>query len=214
MALLFKKTKKVELQIDEYLDHIVQGGLVFREGVRFYLEGRLEEFEARLAVLREMENTADGLRRAIESQLYLKTLIPESRGDVLGLLESADRVLNITTETLLEFSVEIPSLPKEVHRPFLDMVEYAVNCCDHTVGGIRAYFRNLEAVRDHINKVQLYRRETNRMAENIKRTIFRRRMSLSKKIHVRYFSYHVERIAEQSDDVSDRLAIAAIKKYE
>jgi uncharacterized protein len=214
MALLFKKTKKVELQIDEYLDHIVQGGLVFREGVRFYLEGRLEEFEARLAVLREMENTADGLRRAIESQLYLKTLIPESRGDVLGLLESADRVLNITTDTLLEFSVEIPSLPKEVHRPFLDMVEYAVNCCDHTVGGIRAYFRNLEAVRDHINKVQLYRRETNRMAENIKRTIFRRRMSLSKKIHVRYFSYHVERIAEQSDDVCDRLAIAAIKKYE
>jgi len=39
-------------------------------------------------------------------------------------------------------------------------------------------------------------------------------MSLSKKIHVRYFSYHVERIAEQSDDVCDRLAIAAIKKYE
>jgi hypothetical protein len=214
MALLFKKTKKVELQIDEYLDLIVQGGLVFREGVRFYLEGRSEEFEARLAVLREMENTADGLRRTIESQLYLRTLIPESRGDVLGLLESADRVLNITTETLLEFSVEIPSIPKEIHRPYLDLVDYAVNCSDHTVGGIRAYFRNLEAVRDHINKVQLYRRETNRMAENIKRTIFRRRMSLSKKIHVRYFSYHVERIAEQSDDVCDRLAIAAIKKYE
>ena len=214
MALLFKKTKKVELQIDEYLDLIVQGGLVFREGVRFYLEGRTDEFEARLAVLREMENVADGLRRTIESQLYLRTLIPESRGDVLGLMESADRVLNITTETLLEFSVEIPSLPKEVHRSFLDLVDYAVNCSDHTVGGIRAYFRNMEAVRDHINKVQFYRRETNRMAENIKRTIFRRRMSLSKKIHVRYFSYHVERIAEQSDDVCDRLAIAAIKKFE
>ncbi|MCK6560087.1 DUF47 family protein [candidate division KSB1 bacterium] len=214
MALLFKNTKLVELQIDEYLDQIVQGGLVFKEGVRFYLEGRSEEFETHLALLREMENKADTLRRNIESQLYLRTLIPESRGDVLGLLESADKVLNIITDTLLEFSVEIPSLPTEVHQQFLDLVDYAINCSEHTVGGIRAYFRNLAAVRDHINKVQLYRRETNRMAETIKRTIFRRRMALSRKIHVRYFSYHVERIAEQADDVCDRLAIAAIKKYE
>lgn len=214
MPLLFKNTKMVELQIDEYLDQIVQGGLVFKEGVRFYLEERTDEFEARLAILREMENKADTLRRNIESQLYLRTLIPESRGDVLGLLESADKILNIVTDTLLEFSVEIPALPQEVHKQFLDLVDYAVSCGEHTVGGIRAYFRNLEAVRDHINKVQLYRRETNRMAENIKRTIFRLRLSLSKKIHARYFSYHVERIAEQSDDVCDRLAIAAIKKYE
>ncbi|MCU0412351.1 MAG: hypothetical protein MUF82_07460, partial [Bacteroidetes bacterium] len=134
--------------------------------------------------------------------------------DVLGLLESADRVLNIITDTLLEFSVEIPVIPANVRRPFQDLIEFSINCSDHTVGGIRAYFRNLEAVRDHINKVQLYRRETNRMAENIKRTIFRSRMTLSKKIHVRYFSYHIERIAEQSDDVCDRLAIAVIKKYE
>jgi predicted phosphate transport protein (TIGR00153 family) len=214
MALLFRRTNVVELQIDEYLDQIVQGGLVFKEGVRFYMEGRTEEFEARLSILREMENTADTLRRTIESQLYLQTLIPESRGDVLGLLESADKVLNILTDTLLEFSVEIPEVPPSVRKPFLDLIEFAVNCSEHTVGGIRAYFRNLAAVRDHINKVQLYRRETNRMAENIKRTIFRSRMSLSKKIHVRYFSYHIERIAEQSDDVCDRLAIAAIKKFE
>jgi uncharacterized protein Yka (UPF0111/DUF47 family) len=214
MALLFKKTKLVEVQIDEYLDQIVQGGLLFKEGVRFYLEGRMQEFDERSKILRDTENKADTLRRTIESQLYLRTLIPESRGDVLGLLESVDKVLNITADTLLEFSVEIPVIPASVHRLFLDMVDCAVNCSDHTVGGMRAYFRNVEAVRDHINKVQLYRDETNRMAETIKRTIFRSRMALDKKIHVRYFSYHIERIAEQSDDVCDRLAIAVIKKYD
>lgn len=214
MSLLFKKTHLVESQIDEYLDLIVQGGLIFKEGVRFYLEGRTAEFEERLAILREREEAADVLRRTIESQLYLRTLIPESRGDVLGLLESADRVLNILTDTLLEFSVEIPEIPSAVRTEFLDLIQLSVNCSEQTVGGIRAYFRNIEAVRDYINKVQLYRRESNRMAEQIKRRIFRSRLSLSKKIHVRYFSYHVERIAEQSDDVCDRLAIAAIKKYE
>jgi uncharacterized protein len=214
MAILFKKTKLVELQIDEYLDLIVKGGIVFKEGVRFYIEKRESEFDERLAFLRETENKADVLRRAIESQLYLRTLIPESRGDVLGLLESVDKVLNIITDTLLEFSVEIPTIPKTVRKPFFDIVTCAIQCSDHTVGGVRAYFRNLEAVRDHITKVQTFRRETNRMAEEIKRTVFRSSMSLSKKIHLRYFSYHVERIADQAEDVCDRLAIAAIKKYE
>jgi predicted phosphate transport protein (TIGR00153 family) len=214
MALLFKKTQAVEMQIDEYLDQIVQGGLVFKEGFRHYLEGRAEEFEERLRILREMENKADTLRRTIESLLYMRTLIPESRGDVLGLLESADRILNITTDTLLEFSVETPEIPAIVRTGFRELIEVAVNCSDHTVGGLRAYFRNVEAVRDHINKVQLYRRETNRLAENIKRTVFRSRLSHSRKMHIRFFCSHIERIAEQSDDVCDRLAIAVIKKFE
>lgn len=214
MALLFKKTHLVEMQIDEYLDQIVQGGLVFKEGFRFYIEGRMEEFEERLTILREMEEKADTLRRAVESQLYMRTLIPESRGDVLGLLESADKVLNVTTDTLLEFSLESPAIPVNVRKAFQDLIAAAVNCSDHTVGGIRAYFRNLDAVRDHINKVRLYRRETNRMTENITRTIFHGRLSLSKKIHVRTFCYHIERIAEESDDVCDRLAIAVIKKFD
>jgi uncharacterized protein len=214
MPLLFRKTKHVELQIDEYLDQLVQGGVVFTEGFRFYVEGRMGEFEERLTILREMENHADTLRRTIESQLYLRTLIPESRGDVLGLLESADRILNTTTDTLLEFSVQRPAIPKSVQMLFQDLIGAAINCSDHTVAGIRAYFRNLDTVRDNINKVQLYRREANRMAEQINRTIFRGRLSLSQKIHIRYFCTHINRIAEQSDDVCDRLAIAVIKKSE
>ncbi len=214
MAFLFTKTKKIELQIEEFLDMVIQGGLIFKQGMKFFFEKRDEEFESRLLDLRKMEEKADVLRRTIESKLYLRTLIPESRGDVLGLLESTDKVLNTTADTMLEFSVEIPDIIDSLHPLYLDLVEVAYACVENTVGGIRAYFRNVDAVQDHINKVMVYRKETNKIAENLKRKIFRMDIHLSHKIHMRYFSYHIERIAEEAEDVCDRLAIASIKKFE
>ena len=212
--MFLKKTKKLETQIDEYLDLVVKGGLIFKLGIKYYLDGLSEEFENHLKELRKIEERADDLRRNIEMKLYTRTLIPESRGDVLGILESCDKVLNITTSTLLEFSVEIPDLLPELKSDHLDVAESAMVCVENTVSGIRSYFKNIDAVRDYVTKVQFYKRETDKIAEKIKRTIFRTNHDLSFKIHHRYFASHIERIAEESEDVCDRLSIAMIKRLE
>ena len=212
--MFLKSTKKLETQIDEYLDLVIKGGLIFKLGIKCYFEGQNDDFENHLKDLRKIEERADDLRRNIEIKLYTRTLIPESRGDVLGLLESCDKALNITTETLLEFSVEIPHLFPELKNDFLDIAESSIACLENTVSGIRSYFKNIDAVRDYIIKVQFYRRETNKIAEKIKRTIFRTEHELSNKIHARYFTFHIEKIAEQSEDVCDRLSIAIIKRFE
>ncbi len=214
MALLFKKTKELETQIDEYLDCVVRGALLFQQGVKYYLEGRQDDFETRLKDLDELESHGDRLRRMVESKLYEQTLIPESRGDVLGLLESTDTVLNTMSETLLQFSVEIPTILEELHPLYVELAEISSSAVEAMVSAIRAYFRDLTAVRDHINKVQFYENETDKVAEKIKRIVFRKEeLKLSSKIHMRYFAYHIENIADEAEDVCDRLAIATIKRY-
>jgi len=212
--MFLKKTRKLETQIDEYLDLVITGGLIFKLGIRCYLDHQMEAFEGHLKDLRKVEENADDLRRNIEIKLYTRTLIPESRGDVLGLLESCDKALNITAETLLEFSVEIPNLLPELKNDYLDIAESSISCLENTVSGIRSYFKNVDAVRDYVTKVQFYKKETNKIAERIKRTVFRTDNELSFKIHTRYFTFHIERIAEQSEDVCDRLSIAIIKRFE
>lgn len=214
MSIFFKQTKQLESQIDEYLDLVIRGGLVFKQGIRCYLDGQAAEFEGYLAELRTIEDRADELRRNIEITLYTRTLIPESRGDVLGMMESCDKVLNVTTETLLEFSVEIPKISPTLRQNFLDISESAIACLENTVSGIRSYFKNINAVRDYITKVQFYKKETNKIAERLKRAVFRTDDSLSQRIHIRYFTFHIERIAENAEDVCDRLSIATIKRSE
>ncbi|HMN47538.1 MAG TPA: DUF47 family protein [Ignavibacteriaceae bacterium] len=212
--MFLKKTKKLEIQIDEYLDLVIKGGLIFKLGIKYYLDDQLLEFDNHLKELRKIEERADDLRRNIEIKLYTRTLIPEARGDVLGLLESCDKVLNITASTLLEFSVEIPNLLPELKNDFLEIAESAIYCLENTVSGIRSYFKNIDAVRDYVTKVQFYKKETDKIAERIKRTIFRTDHDLSFKIHTRYFAFHIERIAEEAEDVCDRLSIAIIKRLE
>jgi len=212
MPLLFKTSKQIDVQINEFLDLVVRGGLIFKQAVRLYLQDRLDDFEDILKQLSDTEEKNDELRRQIEIKLYLRTLIPESRGDVLGLLESTDKVLNQVTRTLMMFSVESPEMLKDLHDLFLDLVDYAIMASEGMVKAIRVYFRDPASVRDHVNQVLFFRKEANKAAEKFKRAVFRRELRLSHKIHLRYFAYNVEQIAEEAEDVCDRLSIATIKR--
>ncbi len=213
MAILFKNTKDLEGKIDNYLDLIVKGGFLFRQGVKYYLEGETDEFEKRITSIDKTETDADNLRREIETRLYAETLIPESRGDVLGILEGCDKVLNLTAETLMQFSTEIPFILPEVKDKYLDLADTSISALEEMVTAVRAYFRDINKVRDHITKVQLYESESDQIAFKIKHIVFRTDIELSKKIHMRYFALHIETIADEAEDLCDRLSIAAIKRY-
>ncbi|MCC5934298.1 MAG: DUF47 family protein [Balneolales bacterium] len=214
MIQLFGSHKQIETEIDEFLDQIIGGGLLFKKGIKFYLDGRFEEFEQRLAELIELEKRADHLRRDIETKLYTKTLIPEFRGDVLGLLEHSDAVLNQISDTLLEFSVEKPETLDDLRDLKHELAKNAIKASEFMVKSIRCYFRDLSAVRDNIKQVHFSREETNRLSEKYKREIFsRKELRLSHKMHLRYFARSIENIADDAEDLCDRLAIAAIKRY-
>lgn len=173
----------------------------------------LTELEIRAKELEKKEHQGDQLRRKIETILYEQTLIPESRGDVLGLLESTDTVLNTLSETLMQFVVEKPQLMTEIQQPFKELVEQANSAVEEMVAAIRAYFRNFTMVRDHITKVQFFEKESDKSAYKIKRIIFDSTLDLSLKMHMRDFVDKVENISDEAEDVCDRLTIAAIKRY-
>lgn len=213
MAVLFKKIKNLEAQIDNYLDMVVKGGFLFKQGIKYFLEEQTEEFESRLVSIDTTESDADNLRRKIEKRLYTETLIPESRGDVLGLLEACDKVLNKTAETLHQFSVEIPFILPEVKNYYVELTDISVSALEEMVAAVRSYFSDINQVRDHITKVQLYESESDKIAEKIKRIVFKSDIRLSQKMHMRYFALHIESIADEAEDVCDRLSIAAVKRF-
>jgi predicted phosphate transport protein (TIGR00153 family) len=214
MKILFRKTKELESQIEEYLDLIDRAALVFVQGLRYYFDKRADEFDQRYKDLRIMESKGDGLRREIENKLYVHTLIPESRGDVLVLLESSDEVLNRLAKTLLNFSIENPDIPEEFKTLYLDLAQASSSAVESMVKAVRTYFRELQSVRDYINKAQFYEKESDKIAEKIKRMVFNKDGDLSWKAHMRVFAHHIELIADDAEDVCDRLAIATAKRYE
>ena len=209
----FRRTKALETEIDGFLDKLSESGLLFKRAVQIYLkDGITDEFDQKLQAVNRLESEADKLRRSVITQLYTQTLIPESRGDVLGLLENLDSLVNLQEGTLWSFSIEKPDIPPEFHADFAVLCDQAVSAAEAIVLASRAFFRNIEAVHDHMHKVMFYEKEADKISTKLKRAIFATDMPLYHKAHLRNFVEHIDNVADRSEDVADRLAIYTIKR--
>lgn len=207
-----KQSKILQAQIDEFLDAISRASLIFRKGIQAYLDGEIDDFESRIGEITRMENRADELRHSIENQMYLHALIPENRGDVLGLLENTDTVINAEKKTLAQFSVEMPVIPPEFAKDYLTLVDMSMNAAEEMVTAVRAFFHDFNQVKNSLHKVYFHEKEADKISDRLKRRIFSSELDLSHKIHLRYFALHVEDISDHAEDVADRLAISTIKR--
>ena len=213
MAILFRTTKQLENQIDDYLDAVSEGIIVFREGIKNYLEKNTIRFNDRLEHIEELESKADRYRREIENDLYQHSLIPEHRGDVLGLLESIDEVIDMAEATLNQFSIETPFIPEGLNEEFLELAQMAGQAGEGIVNAARAFFKNVSAVKEHLHKVYFYEKEADKIGDRLKRHIFQmEELELAQKNHLRYFARHIDDLANQAENVADRLSIYTIKR--
>jgi predicted phosphate transport protein (TIGR00153 family) len=212
MAILFRTTKQLEAQIDDFLNAVNEGALVFKHGVKNYLEKNQKEFADRIRKISKLEAHADDLRRVIETQLYEQTLIPEHRGDVLGILESTDTVIDTMKETLYQFDVETPEIPDILDQFYIELTEMSTQSTENLVIAIRAFFRDVKTVKDYLHKVIFYEKEADRIGDNLKREVFKMDLDLAHKFHLRYFALHIQNVSDRSEEVADRLAIYTIKR--
>ena len=212
MAILFKTSKMIEMQIDDFLNIISEAGILFKKGLENYLNDNTSEFEKRLNAVSEHERKADELRLNIEKQLYMHTLIPESRGDVLAILENTDRVIDDTKEALQVFAIERPEIPEKFDTLFIELADSSIEAVESLIQSVRAFFKDISSVNDHIYKVKFYEREADKIAMSLKNEIFKANIPLSRKMHLRFCAQQIEKISDSAEDMSERLAIYTIKR--
>lgn len=210
---LFKRTSELEQKIDGFFDKFSETTVVYRLAIRAYLkEGLNDEFHDRLKRVNDLESEADTLRRDIEKQLYTNTLIPDSRGDVLGLIETVDQLFSILVGSLWAFSIEQPKIPKEYRVGYRKLTTMVVKAADELGLSGRAYFRNPYDVPAYNHKVMLFEKEADILSTSIKRDIFSSELDLAQKLHLKSFVEQIDSVADMAEDIADRLSIYAIKR--
>jgi len=210
---LFRTTKVIERQIEEFLDAVGQGALVFRDAVHAYLAGDLDDFTAKLRILEELERQADSLSREVESSLYSQSLIPEHRGDVLALLEHTDDIIDRAKTSLQRFDVERPQIPDAWRPQYARLADTVERCAEALIMAARRFFRDPSAVGDFLYKVHHYEGEADHIGLELRRGLFADpSLALAHRQHLRYFVEGIDRVADMAEAVADRLAIYAIKR--
>ena len=206
------RANKLEKDIDTLLEKIKESALIFSKGIECYLKKDEEGFSSSLEKVKNLESDVDELRRNIEQELYTRSLIPDHRGDVLGLLETLDDIIDTAEITLKKFETEIPEIPEKWHSDFLKLAEKSRDAAVSCVNAASAFFKAIFEVKSHLNKVYHFEKEADRISREVKRKIFQSDLKQSHKIHLRYFALSIETMSDMAENVADRLAIYTIKR--
>lgn len=210
---IFKEKTGIEKEIDSFLNKASESGLIFIQGMEAYLTKQEEIFSENLQHNVENEQKADKLRRSIEDLLYRKTLIPESRGDVLELIEQMDALIGQFKGVLFRFEIERPEILAQFHEGFKALSNCAVQSVEAMTLSMRAYFKDITQVADHMHKVSFWETEADMASTRLQKAIFGcETLDLAEKMQLRDLVKHIDKIADQAEDMADSLAIFVIKR--
>ena len=210
---VFRKKIGIEKEIDSFLDLVSESGLIFIQGITSYTGGKSTEFQHHLDQIIATEHSADRLRRSIEDLLYRRTLIPESRGDVLRIIENMDSLLGKFKGAMWRLQIEQPVIEEAFTGDLLSLVDVVVKSVETVTQSVRAYFKDISSVADHIHKVSFWEKEADKAATQLQILVFRQAgYDLCQKMQLRDLIYHIEDISNLAEDMADSLAIYVIKR--
>ncbi len=210
---LFARTKHLENQIDEFLSTLSHSALHFQEAICSYLKsGVTEAFKEQIKSVALLESRGDELRRSVLTVMFLETLMPDARGDVLKLLEDLDQILNRIEEALFYFSIERPEIPEPLREEYANLTRFSAQAVESLILTARSFFRSAQSIQDHMHKVLFYESEADKVLKNLKRGIFKSDLKLSQKIHLRFFAERIAWISDLAEDIADDLVIYSIKR--
>ncbi|HPI68073.1 MAG TPA: DUF47 family protein [Bacteroidales bacterium] len=213
MALFTRTTKNLILKIDEFFDNIEIGLLVFREGIKSYLEKDHEVFLRHIQKLETLESNADKLQRLIENEMITHSILPQHREEVVTLIDALDEIMDVLKKSLDEFNIELPQIPESLNKRFINLTDASISAAEELIPAARAYFRAPYTVREKLLKVYYFESETDKISRSIKTTIFHNMndLDLATKAHLRYIIHHVENISDLAQKAADRLSVMSIK---
>jgi uncharacterized protein Yka (UPF0111/DUF47 family) len=133
----------------------------------------MENLQVHLKELQARETRCDELRREIRFRLYSRMLIPENRGDVLSILENADRMVDKLKAVAVKLDIEQTDAPPSfLQQGMGDLAASATASVDFTVQAAKSYLSNPEGVHDLLTKVNFHEHEADKLEDSMKRAVF------------------------------------------
>lgn len=199
--------------IEQYIAALDKSMNAFSDGLKLYLKsGCSDKFKKLQRETHRYESKGDDIRREIEMKLYGKALLPESRGDVLGMLESIDRIPSAAEDVLTTLSIEKPVIPdflKERYKKLVEVNMEAYNLITRAVDAITSNPREVLYLDKEIDQKES---ESDRIEEKMKILLFDSDLPLAEKQQQKFILSTIGSISNRSQNAVDRMAIIAIKR--
>ena len=210
----FYKNDQKELinSINLFLNNILEVNSLFENLMKEFFLKNYKSVEELTIKISNLESECDKLRRTTERKIYQETLIPEQRGDVLGMLENLDKIPGQLQGNAHRINTEKPNIHKELHDDFDSLVKNNSTCVKLLIDGSKNFFIDPKKTIEECLLVSKHESTGDKISTKLKNAIFNNsNLDLSQKMHLRYFVEIIDEVANLAEDVADRLIISSVK---
>ncbi|MCK5688663.1 DUF47 family protein [Myxococcota bacterium] len=213
MGFFWRQQENIEKMLDEYFRRSDLCFELFEHGMNtFFEKGGNKEFGEEVEKIHKAESSADDLRREIEHTLYGKALLPESRGDILGLLETFDQLPNRADTIAYALRTQRITLPEAFIEDFKMLVDVNLQAYHLTRKAVDALFNNPKVALGATTEVDNKESESDRIERTIISAIFDSGMEMGQKLLIKDVVLLIGGISDRAEKTGDRISIVAIKR--
>ena len=210
---LFKKDRLVESLIYAYLDTLKSTQESFLTAFDVCLESpQCEDFNFHIKQTHKFESKADDIREEIKSLMYGKALIPESRGDIMGLLEAIDSIPRLFQDVLYTIQTQRLEIPDFLVSDIKDLVRVSLECCDLLIRQVFALFKKTDDIRALLTTIDAKESHCDHFERRIITKVFDSDLDPFQKLQIKELVSLIEDISDHADQVSKRVNIINLKR--
>lgn len=211
----FKRSGRLINEIDGFLDSCDEAALLLETTLlHYFAEGADEQLEARVEQVRAVETRADELRRSVIGTMFTEMLMPDTRGDVLDLLDAVDGGLDGSVHLLVKLAIERPEVPDALGSDSESLAREVSAALRAVLAAARTYFSDPLAVRGSVNEVSFHSNEATSIGLRLGRALYDSELPLERKIQLGNFLSETRALASSADDIADQLVIYAVKRLD
>ena len=209
----FKRQKQIQERVLEYNLRVMACMDVFQEAFGDVCGGgdreRLGESYRRIHAA---EGAADDIRRDTEVLMYTESLFPESRGDILGLLEAMDRVPNHAESSVRMVLNQHITIPDALCPKITELVDVCRRCAAAMVEAAGRLFHSFLTATVSVGQVDELESEADRLEALLVDQIFSGDLGPLDKILLRDLVNRLAGVADRAESAADRIRIIVAKR--
>jgi predicted phosphate transport protein (TIGR00153 family) len=214
LSFLFKKENQIELLIFEYLENLKLAQNSFRGAINAcMLSGsRCEDFGFQIRQTHKYESKADDIREEINNLMYSKALIPDSRGDILRLMEAMDKIPALFEHVLFIIQTQQIDIPDFIIPDMEELVRISLECCDLMGRQAFALFKKTEGIRMLMSTIDTNESRCDHIERSIITKVFASELAPFDKLQLKDLIIKIGEISDQADRVSRQINIFTLKR--
>ncbi len=210
---LFKKENLVESLMYKYLENFRLTRENFTKALSCCLTDHAdEEFNFLFDQTHKYEAKADDIIDEINNLMYGKALIPESRGDIMNLLHSLDKIPHYFESVLFIIKYQQLTIPAELIMDIKALMRISIESCEMLSKQVILFLKKETGIRSLMSIIDTNESHCDHIEQGIISKIFKSDIDPFLKLQIKELVIKMGDISDQTDRVSKIINIISMKR--